>query len=282
MGGFVLEDSDGKPLHPAIPGMHNMDWNDFVFPRMSEKQIRDRSKGDAFAKAIVLAQLTWFLTQCVARLIKQLPLTELELVTAAHAILTVVIYTAWWDKPIDVSCYVAVSHTESTEDKEYDDWEAYSGFDEVLSLLTCSSVLSQKPQVPLFFSGQPHHKELPEAILAIEYAIGAIFGGIHCTAWKFDFSSRIEQLLWRTSSASIASYPVLCALAITLSVQTPGGSKRETISDLAGYLVFGFGTPIYIIARLVLLFLAVFTLRDLPRDAYLAVRWTSFLPHIGS
>ena len=119
-------------------------------------------------------------------------------------------------------------------------------------------------------------------IMIFEYIIGAIFGGMHCIAWKFDFSSRIEQLLWRISSASIASYPALCLLTFVLAHQTPDGSKRETIWTFLEILVFGFGTPIYIIARLILLFLAVFTLRDLPRDAYLAVRWTSFLPHIGS
>jgi hypothetical protein len=85
-------------------------------------------------------------------------------------------------------------------------------------------------------------------------------------------------MLWRASSASIASYPALCLLTFVLCVLM----SDESIGVTLVVLVIALGTPIYIIARLILLFLAVFALRDLPRDAYLAVRWTSFLPHIGS
>jgi hypothetical protein len=116
MGGFILEDQEGTPLYPAVPGLSNMEWADFVFPRVSEKQLRDRSKGDAFTKAVVIAQLTWFLTQCIARGVKHLPLTGLELVTAAHTVLTVLIYAAWWDKPLDVACYIPVLRSDAARE----------------------------------------------------------------------------------------------------------------------------------------------------------------------
>jgi hypothetical protein len=39
----------------------------------------------------------------------------------------------------------------------------------------------------------------------------AVFGGIHCIAWSFDFPSHNEQLLWRISSITITGIPLAFA-----------------------------------------------------------------------
>ncbi|KAF8659682.1 hypothetical protein AX16_001808, partial [Volvariella volvacea WC 439] len=71
-------------------------------PRIPEKEIRDRGKGDILAKAIVILQTTWFVAQCIARHVQGLVLTEIELVTLAFATLNVITYGLWWDKPLNV------------------------------------------------------------------------------------------------------------------------------------------------------------------------------------
>ncbi len=108
MGGFVLE-NDGAPIHAVVPGQNNMEFGDFVFPPITEEQLQDRSKGDAFSKLIVVGQLAWFLVQCITRGAERLGVTELELVTAAYAALTTFIYIVWWNKPKDVKCYIPVT-----------------------------------------------------------------------------------------------------------------------------------------------------------------------------
>jgi hypothetical protein len=284
MGGFVLEDLQGIPLHPAIPGKHNMDWADLIFPHVSEKQIRDRSKGDAFTKLVVLVQLSWFLTQCIARGVKHLPLTELELVTTAHVILTVLIYAVWWDKPLDVACYVPVSCSGSAKEKKFNGFDSQPRtMERFIDFFISVNELSQTAQVPTFFSGRLHHPEEGTSLLAIEYAIGAIFGSVHCIAWKFDFSTHTEKLLWRISSGIITGYAgaAFSTVVFTLVLENFLDSW-EVFAKLAGSRTLLFGLPVYIAARLILLFLALFTLRDLPPNAYLAVRWTTFLPHMGS
>jgi hypothetical protein len=286
MGGFVLEDAQGIPLHPAIPGKHNMDWADFIFPHLSEKQIRDRSKGDAFTKLIVLAQLSWFLTQCIARGVKHLPLTELELATAAHVALTVLIYAVWWDKPLDVACYIPVSRSEAGKEKTFSDWDSASwSWGRFGDFFGTENALRQTPRVPTFFSGTQHHHETADLTLfAIQFALGSIFGSIHCIAWNFDFPSRTEQLLWRISSGIITGYAGVAFLTTTFRLALksfPDSWGESFFAGLTGAVVL-FGLPYYIVARLILLFLALFTLRDLPPNAHLAVRWTTFLPHLGS
>ncbi|PPQ84887.1 hypothetical protein CVT25_004617 [Psilocybe cyanescens] len=80
-----------------------MEW-----PTITEAEIKDKSKGDFFSKGVVVMQITWFITQFIARGSKRMVLTELEVVTLAFAALTMVIYGLWWNKPLDVQVSVPV------------------------------------------------------------------------------------------------------------------------------------------------------------------------------
>src|SRR6266511_3694274 len=70
--------------------------------KISEEDIKDRSKGDFLSKVIAILQTTWFILQCLARGQQRLALTELELVTLALASLNAVTYAFWWHKPLGV------------------------------------------------------------------------------------------------------------------------------------------------------------------------------------
>ncbi|KAF8960474.1 hypothetical protein BDZ97DRAFT_1760763 [Flammula alnicola] len=109
MGGFMLC-QDGTQLHTldieSLEKLHQsgkVDW-----PSITKEEIQDKSKGDYFSKGVVLLQASWFIAQCIARGVKGLVVTELELVTLAFAALTGVIYFLWWNKPLDVRCPVQV------------------------------------------------------------------------------------------------------------------------------------------------------------------------------
>jgi len=78
------------------------------WPSISENDIKDKSKGDSFSKGFVVLQTTWFVTQCIARGVAGLMITELELATFAFAVLNGILYFLWWNKPLDVFCHVPV------------------------------------------------------------------------------------------------------------------------------------------------------------------------------
>ena len=104
MGGFV----DGRTLL-SLDDIEQLVRNkEIEYPIVAREEIQDKSKGDAVTKALVVLQTTWFLLQCVARASQHLALTELELATAAFALLNIVIYALWWDKPLDVQCHIVV------------------------------------------------------------------------------------------------------------------------------------------------------------------------------
>ena len=110
MGGFMLHDFEGNTLGVLSPerlqelsNLGNID-----VPKVTEKEINDRSKGHALAKGIVILQSSWFVIQCFARFARHLDITELEVVTLAYAILNGVMYFFWWSKPLDVHCHIPV------------------------------------------------------------------------------------------------------------------------------------------------------------------------------
>ena len=69
---------------------------------ITEKAIKDRSKGDTLSKGFAVLQTGWFILQSIARKSQSLPVTELEIVTLAFAILNFATYALWWNKPLDV------------------------------------------------------------------------------------------------------------------------------------------------------------------------------------
>ncbi|KIK61496.1 hypothetical protein GYMLUDRAFT_225169 [Collybiopsis luxurians FD-317 M1] len=73
-----------------------------------EREIKDRSHTDGFAKLIAVWQTTWFVVQLLARLAQRLPITELETMTAAFAAMNVLLYFFWWNKPLGVTCHIRI------------------------------------------------------------------------------------------------------------------------------------------------------------------------------
>ncbi|TFK59873.1 hypothetical protein BDN72DRAFT_780140 [Pluteus cervinus] len=82
-----------------------IDTKELQFPK---KQVQDRSKGDFLSKGLVALQTSWFVLECIARLQQHLPITELEVVTLAFAVLNITTYGFWWDKPLNVNCQVQI------------------------------------------------------------------------------------------------------------------------------------------------------------------------------
>ena len=105
--------------------------------KISEEDIKGRSKGDIFSKLIAISQTTWFILQCIARGQQKLTLTELELVTLALASLNAITYVFWWHKPLGVRVPIRIYfETEELENVDVEDAYTEPG-------ITVSYVLSK-------------------------------------------------------------------------------------------------------------------------------------------
>ena len=105
--------------------------------KISEEDIKDRSKSDILSKLIAILQTTWFILQCIARSQQRLTLTELELVTLALASLNAITYVFWWHKPLGVQVPIRIYfETEAVENVDIEDANAEPG-------ITVSYILSK-------------------------------------------------------------------------------------------------------------------------------------------
>ncbi|KAF8175519.1 hypothetical protein K438DRAFT_1847880 [Mycena galopus ATCC 62051] len=266
---------------------------DYQFIVPTEDEIKDRGKSDWLAKSFVLIQTAWFLTQCIARGIQHLAITELEIVTGAYAMMNFAIYFFWWKKPLNVGCPVRVTggqdagpqRTRTTPKWWQNDWREWLNAIIIAIPGRQDQDLDseQIPQAPMFWSNNPDLAIVARADV-ITLLVGLLFGAIHCVAWSFPFPSHTEVILWRISCAVMIAVPVYVSIVGLLYIEAERSNSivNKLLQKLGIPLVLGviFGGFLYVFARAVTLTLAFTALRSLPPTAYVTVQWTTFIPHV--
>ncbi|KAF8651843.1 hypothetical protein AX16_004643 [Volvariella volvacea WC 439] len=303
-------------------------------PYIPEKEIKDHGKGDILAKALVVVQTTWFVAQCISRHIQGLVLTEIELVTLGFAMLNVITYGLWWDKPLNIGypiyfdengartdgplaevdgggarewkgawyertwgsargCAAAMgSACHSAWGSVKQSWREYGLFSvivgpffvvffPIIHMMGQGGSENRPTSVHQFYAAEidEEHAILPSFYGAV---IGILFGAIHLIGWNFQFSTTTELWLWRASSLVLTVVPAFLAVGSALFFAGMRHSV-ETLRDVGFVFIiptFTLGAPVYFTARIILLFLAFFSLRCLPESAYQNVKWTDYIPHI--
>ena len=260
----------------------------------TKTEIQDRGKSDWLAKSLVLLQTSWFIMQCIARAREHLPVTHLEIVTVAYAVMNFVIYIFWWNKPLNINRPVrvfrksdpnAASDGDQPRRSSQTKWKLRAirkGLETLLTLIVTGEGdqvdLSCKDRMPMFWADDQRGEYFTIADIIV-LGVGVCFGAIHCTAWHFSFPTNRELLMWRISSVAITAVPIYIPLTIFLSIWL---SNMDFDKSAFAVLHFGplSGGILYIIARAVTLVLAFTSLRDLPPGAYQTVHWTTFIPHV--
>ncbi|KAF4616901.1 hypothetical protein D9613_008769 [Agrocybe pediades] len=123
MGGFMLREEGKKD---RVLGwrtlMEYYRQGRLDLSEVTEDRINDHSKADWFAKGLALLQMFWFVTQCIARFLdKHLILTEIELATAALALLSLVMYFLWWNKPFNAGVPITITLLPAETDSQSKD-----------------------------------------------------------------------------------------------------------------------------------------------------------------
>ncbi|KZP21799.1 hypothetical protein FIBSPDRAFT_739966 [Athelia psychrophila] len=244
-------------------------------------EISDKSKGDALSKGVAIVQTLWFVIQWIARRAERLPVTNLEVMTLAYTVITIAMYAAWWEKPLNVNCAIRMPEEEIEVKKadEYDSiWQRIMVY--VVGAQDAFVDLRQRKRVPTFWAGNAGEYVWVGDTVALLVAM--VFGAVHCIAWSSEFQSPLERQLWRLSAITIiASIPAV--LVILLFVGRMAAECLDMDGNAISFLLGALYTPvsiIYIAARLILIFLSFTSLRGLPISAYQSVQWTTVLPHI--
>jgi len=151
-------------------------------------------------------------------------------------------------------------------------WGIWSPVLDPITDLLNFGYVHQKLRVPTF-SGNIFEGSDILILCCSGLLMATIFGGIHCMAWFFAFPTYQEQVLWRMSAVAITCTPYLIYFVACLVIipSIPGAVSKS---------MFALCITLYVAARVILLVLMFTTLRNLPPDAYMAVSWTTYVPHL--
>lgn len=158
--------------------------------------------------------------------------------------------------------------------------------------------ITNKPLIQVFFSEDDmawimsmmfYSEWVDKSPLYYASAIGgAIFGSIHFFAWHSSFPSQMEKTCWWTASISIVG---ICTCAVPgyfiygsftrlrdtfSSAQQIYQGSLSVLKLVCKFLVY----LIYPFARIMLLAIAISSLRALPTTALDTVQWIELFPHI--
>ena len=129
-------------------------------------------------------------------------------------------------------------------------------------------------KIPTFYAESENDAGEIVAFFICIPVVGAVFGGIHCVGWFFDFPSSAEAILWRVSSAVLTVVAFLSPIIAFFLAY---------LSDIQEYFAIALSAIfilVYVVSRLLLIVEAFISLRHLTPGMLALVNWTSFIPHI--
>jgi len=305
-----------------VPRLDTLEYIVEHFPHIltdiPEEYILDQAASSSLSKALLIVQVAWFCTNCVSRRLQHLPLSLLEVSTAAHALCTLLTYFVWWSKPIDVAAPTLMREKKAREvyallkctKEEYDKAlemarkraSTLPGTHGSGKIVLAANALRhlQTPKrpprsvsfknndhmpIPGTFGNKLTGSIWPWAVsVSINTAISPIFYGlVHFLAWGGRFPTPLERVLWQVSS-----FVVTCSGLVEVSVAWSlnwltdrgiiHGSKIKTVIQSICFVIIPFA---HILASG---FLIVESFRQLPfldSAAYGLPSWSNYWPHLS-
>ena len=280
-----------------------------------EETILDRAESSSLSKAVLIVQVEWFCTNCASRLIQRLPLSLLEVSTAAHGFCTLLTYFVWWSKPTNVATPTIMRGKDAREvyallkcsDVEYEealevarkraagDSSGLTGREKIILAANALQHLLPDPQGPPgHHSGRfhGHRRNVIPGALGRESASNAVYeviaiavspalyGVIHFLAWNDHFPTPLERVLWRVSSVVVTCSGIV---GIPLSSASNVIGNHFSGAIFVGTTVFTFLlTPTaHVVSSGFLIVESFRQLFFLEPAAYQLPFWTNYWPHLS-
>jgi len=302
MGGFTVRVNDdpeyqyvliGDDLNKKLVDTSNNECaliRDLIC-QIKVAHLEDRSKGDVISKGLATLQAGWFILSCISRWASHLAFTELEISTLAFAIVSLVLYILWWDKPQSVGVQILIHPSLKLAADKVSFGEQGKGNHRVHLLLAPLGITERtqwrtQSRVPSmwwtdssFYSGKSW--DLIRVLLPSP-VIGLFFGAVHCIAWKFYFPTIMERTLWRVCTVAVGIGPALVLLLmLTLNFLEDEDIISLTLFEVL-FTIFAVLLPYlaFLTARIGLLVLSLMALRAIPASAYQTVPWLSYILHL--
>ncbi|KAI4263851.1 MAG: hypothetical protein L6R42_001013 [Xanthoria sp. 1 TBL-2021] len=319
MGGFVLHPRESAAFPINAKQLHWLIKQGYVeYPKMTAKEVWDKSKADGFQKSLTCLQTGWFIIQIVGRAIQKLPITTLEITTLSFVLCTLVMFTQWANKPLDVESPTVLTSSKSIAEILI---EAGPAASQPFKQTPLDFIDNQSPswltevQPHLRFRTGPRTRPLPRLTNDRFPVIGAgpdavflflftmAYCGLHFVAWDFSFPSLFERDLWRAASVTIAACAFIFWVCETYQdghrlgrwerwyaklfhddrngrINTMEKIRRNRrFIPVWEVIVMTPVTVVYTVARTYIVVEVFLSQRSLPVGAFNTVQWSEFVPH---
>jgi len=314
-----------NPRHTVeVPKINTFEYIMEHFPHIltdiPEEYILDQAASSSLSKTLLIIQVAWFCTNCASRLFQHLPLSLLEVTTAAHAFCTLITYFVWWSKPLNVAVPTIMREREAREvyallkcsDDEYNKAlkmaqkraaadpstlsTAHGSEKIVLAANALQHLLptpARPPQssrfhdggrmmVPGIYTTESGHNLASLLSFCLLIISTILYGLVHFLAWGGRIPTSLERLLWQVSSLVVTCSGLAEILVVFLAVWL---EDSDTISGkIAEVFVVSMTMVIPIAHILASGFLIVESFREpsfLDSAAYQLPSWTNYWPHFS-
>jgi hypothetical protein len=268
-------------------------------PGITSAEIHDRGKSNIFAKVVAAAQVLWMAMQAIARTVKGLSVSPLELMTTAFSVCAILTYLFLLQKPQGVQTPQRPMEVILTSDLNFpvpDHWAALRAYF-IPRLKIARSIMSPMTRIKNDYAGDAENMDV--YLLGMAFG-GAVFGAVHVAGWRLSFPTPVDREIWHVSSILMTCLlPIAClplpALLIIKQTEKPRiiynvffqerrkrknrhpqrWNRQATIQHWG--FVFGI---LYIVARLILLIQTFRALAFLPPDAFV-LTWASNIPNVS-
>jgi hypothetical protein len=239
----------------------------YELPYMTEDEIEDLNKGDMFLKVLAVFQIMWLCIQLITRLSRKLPATQLEVVTFAFAVTSIITYVLLLSRPKDVQTVREVYAVRYPTPVELTQLAA--------SGPSYYSMARGDVSIPNNAAPRGTRGELSLSIMAIL----VVFGGLHLLAWNYEFPTHVERILWRVSAMiTLAAMPLLyIATGDHIPEHCTFGLRRNDWPATANVILIG----LFVAARAFILVEIVRSLAFQPPETF-RTTWATNVPHVGS
>lgn len=105
-----------------------------------------------------------------------------------------------------------------------------------------------------------------------------MFGALHAAAWNYEFPTKVEKIMWRVTSLTLAGLPIIWFAAQIVTRSPIIHVPRQIVqfmNNLRAYALLA-----GLISRLILVALMLASLRSLPSSAHEIISWTNYIPHL--
>ncbi|KAL8687824.1 MAG: hypothetical protein Q9224_005042 [Gallowayella concinna] len=319
MGGFVLQPRESAAFPINGKQLHWLIKRGYVeYPKMTAKEVWDKSKADGFQKSLTCLQTGWFIIQIVGRAIQKLPITTLEITTLSFVLCTLVMFAQWANKPLDVESPTVLTSSNSIAEilieagnvasqpykqtpLDFIDNQTPSWLTEVQPHLRFRTGPRMRP-LPRFTNDRfPVIGAGPDAVFLFLFTMA--YCGLHFVAWDFDFPTSVERYLWRVASIAIAACAFIFWVCETYQdghrlgrwerwyaklfhderngrIDTMEKSRRNRrFIPVWEVIVMTPVTVVYTLARTYIVVEVFLSQRSLPIGAFNTVQWSEFVPH---